>query len=231
MVVSVVRVQLGPLDPDASPAPVLAIWLRIANRSTEALEYRSWTRPELRVELRDRYGNFYTRYSYATGNLVSIPSDSAITDRVVFEPTAFQSELMLDLAVPESQEKLEFLVPVNFIERPHPTPVKTASVVPDAPPPSQTPEPEPKESKPYDPETDVKLCSRILADFHKSIGKIKAHKLGMSTNEGNEWARKEQRKLLKRLAETHNVTAEQLNRIIEWNGRMPNLMLGPAATK
>ena len=113
--------SLGSVE-QAGGRDCLTLGLKITNRSAKPLKYISWSRQELKVILRDRYGNFYKRIPPDSQDEVEIKPGETITDRLIFEPTAFGSEVTLDLPIPDAGQTFQFLIPSAFIERaPAPT--------------------------------------------------------------------------------------------------------------
>ena len=90
--------------------------------------------------LRDRYGNSYNRIAPAAKDEVEIKAGETITETLVFEPTAFGSEVTLDLPVPGGGKGFEFLIPAGFIDRGAPPAALAANQIPNpAAPPGLSP--------------------------------------------------------------------------------------------
>ena len=73
-------------------------------------------------------------------------------------------------------------------------------------------------SEANDPENDQKLCSKIRDDFNESMAEINRRKLGKSGNESVLFKRRKTTKLVKRLAKDHELTEDQIKRIVGIKG-------------
>jgi len=78
---------------------------------------------------------------------------------------------------------------------------------------SRRPSKRPKKPEKSDPETDEKLRAKIRSDYKEKLADINQRKQGMSTNEGNQYKRREVAKLLKRLATESNLTEDQVKKM------------------
>ena len=207
------------------PRNSLTLGLKITNRSDKPLKYAGWSRPEIKVLLRDLYGNSYNRISPGPQKDVEIKPGETIDDKLVFEPTAFNAEVSLDLPLPDGGKSFLFLIPAAFITRTPPPTVATTKQAPAAAPSPATPNAAPKTAAAvvpttkgaYDPETDAKLCGKsartITSRWPRSIGK-----LGKGSNESILFKRRETAKLMKRLAKDHELTDDQVKRIVAQKG-------------
>ncbi len=178
------------------------------------MKYVDWSRSDIRVVLRDRYGNFYSRISSGSIDKITINPEENVTDRLVFEPTALQSELTLDLPIPGTEKTFEFFIPANFIERVRPASAATASTAPTKSAPGKPASTAPSTPEPYDPEKDPKVRSTIQSDYSESMAEINRRRLGKGSNEGMMFQRRETQKLVKRLATDHDLSEDQIKRIV-----------------
>ncbi len=241
LVVGISSARLGPLNRSTAQNS-LTLGLRITNRSDKPRKYLGWTQPEIKVLLRDRYGNFYNRIPLGPRDELMIKPGETITDRLAFEPTAFGSEVTLDLPVAGSEKSFQFLIPAAFIERtppptvasanqplrlPSPLPLGTspaAQTAPAAPlplgtsPAAPTAPEAPSTPEPYDPETDEKVRTKLRGDFNESLAEINRRRLGMSSNESLTFRRRETAKLVKKLAKDNELTEDQVKRIVGRKG-------------
>jgi hypothetical protein len=233
MIVGIVSARLGPIDA-GDAREVLTLALRITNSAAKPMTYSGWTKPELKVTLRDMYGNDFKRVARDTvGTETAVKPGETISDRLIFERTSFLAELNLDLPLAGSERAFKFRILPAFIERPGGPPAVAAgrnstqqmidaaagSRTPVIPGTAQatTPPPEPSKpaaSQPYDPEQDEKLCKKIRSDYVEQMAEINRRKVGLSTSEGTSFKRRETAKLLKRIAEDNELTDEQVKRII-----------------
>lgn len=227
MVVGVLSARLGPID-EANPRNALTLALQIINRSAKPMKHPGWSKPEIKVVLRDRYGNFYNRIPAGPKEAAEIKPGETISENLVFEPTAFGSELTLDLPL-EGSEKFLFMVPAGLIQRGAAGTATAAAAVPApaaagtttaakgaaAAPASPT---TPAAGKAPDPENDPKLRLKIRGDYNESMAEINRRKLGKSTNEAVTFKRRETAKLVKKLAEDYELTEDQIKRIVGLKG-------------
>lgn len=232
MVVGIVSARSGPLD-SADARQVLTLGLRITNRSAKPMKYSGWARPEIKVTLRDMYGNFFNRLSFDTvGSETSIPPGETITDRLIFEKTPFQSEMTLDMPVPGTDKVFKFRITHTFIERAGaPSAVAAGSAptqnmidaaagsrMPQMPTAAQTTvrnDQTPGKPEKYDPEQDDSLRGKILSDFREKMKDIRRVKLGKSSNNASSYERTATNKLVQRLAKDYELTEDQVKRIVK----------------
>jgi hypothetical protein len=233
MVVSIVSARGGPLDA-TDARDVFTLGLRITNRSAKPMKYSGWARPEIKVTLRDIYGNFFNRISQKTvATEASIPPGETVTDRLVFERAPFKSEMTLDLPAPGLPDQaFKFRIAPAFIERAGgPSPVADGSSptqrMIDGAAGSRTPQmpataptakrDEPTTAKPGkpDPEQDQQLRGKIMADYREKMKDIKRAKLGKSSNNAATYERSATKKLVERLAKDYELTEDQIKRIVK----------------
>jgi hypothetical protein len=62
------------------------------------------------------------------------------------------------------------------------------------------------ESEKHDPETNQKLRAKLRSDYNERLGEINRRRLGMSSNEGNSFRRRETAKLIKKLAADNDMS-------------------------
>jgi hypothetical protein len=211
----------------------MAIGLRVTNNSQKPMKYTGWSRPDIYPTLRDGFGNFFNRVSHDTVATEStINAGDTITDRLVYEKTSFMSELRLDLPFPGSEGQFQFTIPTNFIERPGGPPAVAAeraipervvdaarskaaadAIARSGAQPQPPTEPIPPQPEKYDPERDEKLRAKIRSDYREKLADINQRKLGMSSNEGTQFKRRELARLLKRLASDNELTEDQVKRM------------------
>ena len=231
MVVGVESAKLGPRE-GGDAQEVFTLSLRIKNNSKKPMKYAGWTGKEIKPRLQDGFGNFYNRMPLETAATeVMINPGETITDRLVFQKTSVMADLTLDLPLAGTEQQFEFTIPRSFIARAGVTPVAAAeSTAPqhaaDAAGSSKTPgspktgrsdqpglEQAAAKSEKADPETDEKVRAKIRSDYREKLADINQRKLGMSTNEGNQYKRREVAKLLKRLATENNITEDQVKKM------------------
>jgi hypothetical protein len=233
IVVGIVSARLGPLE-GGDGQTVFALSLRITNNTSRPMKYAGWSRPEVKPKLRDMYGNFFNRVSLDTiGTETGIKPGETITDRLIFEKTPFMAEVTLDLPVPGSEKQFEFRITPAFIERPDGPPSIAAG---SAPPqrlvdaaagsriigtvksgaPAAQPPPEPTPAKPEmdGPETGEEIRAKLVSDYKEKIADINRRRLGMSSNDGNLFRRRETAKLIKKLATDNDLSEDQVKRMI-----------------
>ena len=231
MVVGITSAKLGPLE-GGDGRDVLTLNLQITNKSKKPVKYAGWSAPEIKARLRDGFGNFYNRVSLGpTAAEIEIKPGETITDRLLFEKTTVMADLSLDLPAVGTEVQYEFRIARPFIEgaggpaavaakstAPQPAVEATGgSKAPGSLTPGSADQPGAKQASAKavkaDPETDQKLREKIRSDYREKLADINKRKLGMSTNEGNQFKRRETAKLLKRLATENEITEDQVKKI------------------
>jgi hypothetical protein len=220
MVVGVSSARIGPAE-QGGMLNSFSVELSITNKSAKPIKYLSWSRSEIAVVLRDRYGNSYRRVSPGSKDEVEIKPGETMTDRLVFEPTAFGSELTLDLPVAGAGKSFLFVVPAGFIERtaaPIAVATKQASTKAVPPPGGFLVAPAvpvaPSAPKAADPATDPKVIEKVRGDFKESMAEINRRRLGMSSNDSVTFQRRERTKLVKKLAKDNELTEDQVKSMV-----------------
>ena len=221
MVVGVSSARIGPAE-QGGMLNSFSLELSITNKSAKPVKYLSWSRSEIAVVLRDRYGNSYKRVSPGSKDEIEIKPGETMTDRLVFEPTAFGSELTLDLPVAGAGKSFLFVIPAGFIERTAPPPIAVATkqgskqavpppggflVAPAVPAAASAP-------KAADPATDAKVIAKVRGDFKESMAEINRRRLGMSSNDSVTFQRRERTKLVKKLAKDNDLTEDQVKSMV-----------------
>ncbi len=231
MVVAITSAKLGPLE-GGDGREALTLTLQITNNSKKPVKYAGWSQREIKARLRDGFGNFYNRLSFGPAAAeIEIKPGETITDRLLFDKTTVMADLSLDLPVVGTELQYEFRIARPFIERAGGLPAVVAESATPQPavdatggskaPGSLTPgradqpgaEQSPQKTAKADPETDGKLRAKIRSDYREKLADINQRKLGMSTNEGNQFKRREVAKLLKRLATENDLTEDQVKKM------------------
>ncbi len=222
LVVGIATARIGLVDLNGA-RNVLSLGLRITNKSANPMKHQSWSRSEIKVVLRDRYGNFYNRIPQASPDEVEIKSGETVTETLVFEPTAFGSEVTLDLPVPGGGKGFEFLIPSGFIDRGGPPTSASAGQIPNPAAPLGVAPLMPKTTaaqpaKTEEPATDQKLAAKIRGDFKEALAEINRRRLGMSSNDSVTFRRRETAKAVKKLAKDNELTEDEVKRIVGLKG-------------
>jgi hypothetical protein len=187
----------------------LVLTLRITNLSTKPITYRSWSRPDVAVSLRDQFRNYYNRIPSASESELRIGPGNTVTDTLMFEAPPEAVELELDLPTPGEGDAFEFRLPMGQVQR------TTPSVTPAPAPRPRVQEPPPRPPpEPYDPEKDERLCSTVRSEYRAGVNHIERRAQGMTFDRGNRFRRTECNTLIKSICDKHSLTVDQVRRII-----------------
>ena len=129
---------------------------------------------------------------------------------IAFEPPLkfFQ---YLDLDLPShTNVPYVFQIPGGLVERvelPKPPPVQVAAPRPTTPPP-------PPVQPTYDPELDFKLKAQVVSEYREGRGSIERKINGMGFDRQRKFRPIALEKLYNEIAESHNLTVDQIKRMI-----------------
>jgi hypothetical protein len=199
-----------------NPNQCLVVKLRIQNQSKKPITFVSWSQPDYRVALVDSRGKQYNRLEPMVQDPAVIDPGEAVVDSVAFEETPLVGDLALELEVAGRERPIRFRIPGSLIRRsmgaaydrgPAPQPIAAA------PPPPQAPgvgigqalRPTVKE----DP-----LSREVNEEYNDGVSKLESRKRGKGGNEAVNLMRRGKADLLKKLAEKHSLTIDELRRMI-----------------
>jgi len=215
MVVGIMAAKLGPIqvkDDRSIPGEFLTLKLRITNLSKRSFEYKSWSQRKTGIILCDQHKNYYNRIMIEDPPIVAqiLEPGQTIVDMIAFEPPLkFFGYLDLDLPS-HTYVPYVFEIPGGLVER----------ELPKAPPPVQAAAPRPPTQAPppapvtYDPELDFKLKAQVVFEYKDGARSIERKINGMGYDRGRKFRLIAYEKLTKDIAESHNLTVDQVKRMI-----------------
>jgi hypothetical protein len=98
----------------------LSLTLKITNVADKSTAAVKWPRQTIKVTVRDRHKHGYPRIEAGPQDNASIDPGQSIQDTLVFEPPKPNEPLYVDLQISDSAQRIQFLVPVDFIQWAHP---------------------------------------------------------------------------------------------------------------
>jgi serine/threonine protein kinase len=181
----------------------LEVILKISNASKEPMQFRRWSDPEIEVELKDQFQNYYSR-TVERAETVSISPQHTIDDTLCFEPPQDQANLELHLPIPGTDDAFRISILSTSIERAVRLPA----------PPSALPGAEVAAPVKIDPTQDRRIRSAIIAEYREGISTIRQKAKFMNTNDAASLRKREPKVLIKSLAKKHNLTEDQVKTIV-----------------
>jgi serine/threonine protein kinase len=193
---------------DASAPGRLEVTLKISNGSSKPINYRSWSDPQIEVELRDQYRNYYGRVVERAQDITISPK-TTIVDSLYFEAPPEPASLELRLPLPGSDAAAAFriIIAAHVVQRP-----LLASA---QPPPSPTVEANAPAAVPAgDPVHDPALRSAIISEHREGMAEINRLAKFKNSNDAVSFRRREPKVLIQKLAKKHNLTEAQVRTIV-----------------
>jgi len=191
---------------NAKARECLEVTLKISNGGKQPIIYRTWSDPEISVELKDQYQNYYARV-VERAQSVSIPPTHTIQDSLYFEPTPELTNLVLLLPIPGSDGAFRLGIAARFIDR-------SVALLPQSYLAGSVPEKAAAAPKPLDPVSDPGTRSAIRLEYRDGMATIKQRAMYMSTNDAAAFRKREPKLLIKSIAKKHKLTDDQVKAMV-----------------
>jgi hypothetical protein len=162
------------------------------------------------VTIHDQNRNYYNRVFIENPPIVeqTIPPGETINDIIVFEqPLKLFGYLDLDLPS-HAYVPYVFRIPSSLVEQ------RAEAPKPAPPPAPKVQQPPPPVEPPYDPEKDLQLRAKVLADYRSGTAAIERKAKGMGFDRGRKYKLTAYENLIEEIASNYNLTADQVRRMI-----------------
>lgn len=197
----------------------LLVKIVIKNQSKKPYTFWSWSQPESRVVLVDSRGKQYQRLATLVPDAALIEPDQMVIDSVAFEETPFREQLELELELAGHALPIRFRIPGSMITRSmgaafanaQPPPAIAGAAPPQPPP--QAPGLGIGQPLRQPPKEDP-LSREVNEGYNEGVSKLQARTRGKSGNEAVNLMRRGKADLLKKLAEKHSLSIDELRKMI-----------------
>jgi hypothetical protein len=183
----------------------LEVILKVSNGGKGPIEFHRWSDPEIAVELKDQFKNYYAR-TVEQAEAVAINPQHTITETLYFEPPQDRADLELHLPIPGTQDAFRISIPSTSIDRRLPRLIANPPTVVEPKAPFTVPG--------SDPLKEARLRSAVMSDLLSGVSAIKNRAMYMNSNDATSFKNREYKALIKSIAKKHKLTEERVKEIV-----------------